>query len=133
MSNSSWYRASSPERARSLSEERLILECSELVYEAMDRAGVATKQELAALLGVSKNEVGQRLSGRRNLTIRTLAAMLHVLGAEVSIQLKNDDKATAAEAEPVRYLPPVHVPANRGYRAAPVQVPHFSDKLDKVH
>ena len=72
-----------------LSEERLILTCTELVYEAMDDAGVETKQQLAELLGVSKNEVGQRLSGRRNLTVKTLAGMLHVLGKEAEISLRS--------------------------------------------
>lgn len=82
-----WFE-SSPETERMLSEERLILACTELVHEAMDDAGVETKQQLAELLGVSKNEVGQRLSGRRNLTVKTLAGMLHVLGKEAEISLR---------------------------------------------
>lgn len=78
----------SSEMERMLSEERLILTCTELVYEAMEDAGIDTKQQLAELLGVSKNEVGQRLSGRRNLTVKTLAGMLHVLGKEAEISLR---------------------------------------------
>jgi len=84
---SSWFEVT-PENESMLSEERLILACTELVYEAMDGAGVETKQQLAELLGVSKNEVGQRLSGRRNLTIKTLAAMLHSLGSEAQVSLR---------------------------------------------
>lgn len=83
---SDWFRVT-PESERLLSEERLILSATEQVYEAMEYAGV-TKKTLADRLGVSKSEIGQRLSGRRNLTVRSLAAMLHELGCEATLALR---------------------------------------------
>jgi plasmid maintenance system antidote protein VapI len=83
---SSWFR-STPESEALLAEERLVLSATEMVYEAMERAGV-NKQELAEMLDVQPSEVSQRLSGRRNLTLRTLARMLHVLGKRAELNLK---------------------------------------------
>lgn len=83
---SDWFTVT-PERDRLLSEERLILNATEKVYEALDCANVS-KKSLAEKLGISKSEVGQRLSGRRNLTIRSLASMLHALGYEATIGIR---------------------------------------------
>ncbi len=116
---SSWFEVT-PENERMLSEERLILACTELVYEAMDAAGVETKQELASLLGVSKNEVGQRLSGRRNLTVKTLAAMLHVLGKEAHVSLSPITPVTDA-TESFRLSQPMTVTTG-AYTAVPMQI-----------
>jgi hypothetical protein len=43
--------------------------------------------DLAKLLSVRASEVTQRLSGGRNLTLRTLAEMLDVLGYDVHLSL----------------------------------------------
>lgn len=123
---SSWFEVT-PESSQMLSEERLILACTELVYQAMDEAGVETKQELANLLGVSKNEVGQRLSGRRNLTVKTLAAMLHVLGKEADVTLRPIRKYEQESDEEAGMLH-VHAhttqrkAANRSYSTARVTI-----------
>lgn len=81
-----WFRVT-PESERLLSEERLILSATEQVYEAMEHAK-ASKKDLADRLAVSKSEIGQRLSGRRNLTVRSLAAMLHELGFEATLAIR---------------------------------------------
>lgn len=80
---------------RLLAEERLILAATELVVEAMDRQGV-TRKDLAARLGVTAGEITQRLSGTRNLTLRSFAAMLHALdaAATVAIEYRDTDGAT---------------------------------------
>ncbi|MGV0778744.1 helix-turn-helix domain-containing protein [Mycolicibacterium elephantis] len=83
---SSWFRSTQTSEAL-LAEERLVLSATEMVHEAMAAAD-KNKQELAELLGVRPSEVSQRLSGRRNLTLRTLARMLHVLGFRVELKLK---------------------------------------------
>lgn len=83
---SDWFTVT-PESERLLSEERLILAATEQVYEAMECAN-ASKKDLAERLSVSKSEIGQRLSGRRNLTVRSLAAMLHVLGFEATLTIR---------------------------------------------
>jgi transcriptional regulator with XRE-family HTH domain len=82
----SWFR-SNPDSEAVLAEERLLLSATEAVEEAMVRAG-KNRQQLAELLNVRPTEVSQRLSGRRNLTLRTLARMLHVLGMRVELRLK---------------------------------------------
>ena len=75
------------EYVRLLAEERLMLAATELIAEAMERQGVNRKQ-LAEKLGVSQGEVTQRLSGTRNLTLRSLADMLHVLDAEAKVVIR---------------------------------------------
>jgi transcriptional regulator with XRE-family HTH domain len=46
-----------------------------------------SRSDLAKLLSVRASEVTQRLSGGRNLTLRTLAEMLDVLGYDVHLSL----------------------------------------------
>lgn len=82
----SWFE-STPDREAMLAEERLMLSATEIVHEAMDNAGI-NKRELAARLNVKPSEISQRLSGRRNLTFRTFAAMLHKLGMRAELTLR---------------------------------------------
>lgn len=74
---SDWFR-STPDSERLLAEERVVLAATELICEAMERRGIS-RAELAAKVGVSASEITQRLSGRRNLTLRRLADMLHAM------------------------------------------------------
>lgn len=66
--------------------ECLILEATEAISLAMEKAGV-NKKELADLLNRSPAHVTKVLQGR-NLTLRTIAHMLEVLGYEAKITLK---------------------------------------------
>lgn len=75
-----------------LAEERIILQVTELIAEAIEHRGM-TRKQLADALGVSQAEVTQRLSGRRNLTLRSVAAMLHALDAEVEVEIKYHGEA----------------------------------------
>jgi transcriptional regulator with XRE-family HTH domain len=93
----SWFR-STPESEAALAEERLVLSATEAVEEALARAGM-NKQQLAELLKVRPTEISQRLSGRRNLTLRTLARMLHVLGMRAELTLKPALPAVSQTAE----------------------------------
>lgn len=86
---SSWF-TSTPESEAALAEERLVLSATEMVYEALEHTG-HSKKFLAGKLGVSRSEVSQRLNGKRNLTLRTLAAMLHQLGMKAELSLKPAD------------------------------------------
>lgn len=74
-----------------IAEERVVLATAELLAEAMERRGL-TQAQVAKALGVSASEVSQRLSGRRNLSLRSLARMLHVLGFGVETTLQGIER-----------------------------------------
>lgn len=80
----SWFRET-PESLRLVAEEAALLDASELVAECLEERQV-TRSVLADRLGVSRSEITQRLNGKRNLTVRTLGAMLHELGYRLSFQ-----------------------------------------------
>jgi transcriptional regulator with XRE-family HTH domain len=75
---------SDPEGARLLAQEGLILDATERIVELMIESGV-TRTEMAERLGKSKAYITQLLSGSRNMTLRTLADLFHVLGHQVSL------------------------------------------------
>ena len=83
----SWFRETD-ESLRLLSEERLLVTATELVSNGIERRGF-TRTALADALGVKLSEISQRLSGKRNLTLRTFASMLHALGYEADIVLRD--------------------------------------------
>jgi transcriptional regulator with XRE-family HTH domain len=85
---SSWFR-DTPETAALLEEERLVVAATEAISEAMDKQGI-NKRELAERLNVRPSEISQRLSGRRNLTLRSLAAMLHAVGVRARLSLEDE-------------------------------------------
>ncbi|MEU3014951.1 helix-turn-helix domain-containing protein [Nocardia asteroides] len=78
-----WFRRTSEAEAL-FAEERLLLSATEMVHGALDAKGMS-KKRLAELLDVTPTEVSQRLSGRRSLTLRSLARMMHVLGYRVRL------------------------------------------------
>ncbi|MFI5503473.1 helix-turn-helix domain-containing protein [Nocardia asteroides] len=78
-----WFRRT-PEAEALFAEERLLLSATEMVHAALDAKRVS-KKKLAELLEVTPTEVSQRLSGRRNLTLRSLARMMQVLGYRVRL------------------------------------------------
>lgn len=84
---SGWFKDNEESR-RLVAQERLIVEAAELVSEAADRRG-ASRAELSRRIGVKAAEVSQRLGGRRNLTLRSLADMLHVLDFDVELRLRD--------------------------------------------
>ena len=74
-----------PEFRRLLAQEELILEVTEVLCGLLEEEKISRK-ELADRLGTSKGFVSQLLNGGRNLTLRTVADILHVLGYKVSIR-----------------------------------------------
>lgn len=68
-----------PEVRRTFEEELLFGESTDTVEALLESIGVS-QRELAARLGVSEGRVSQVLSGRENITLRTLAAMGWALG-----------------------------------------------------
>jgi AraC-like DNA-binding protein len=88
-----WFR-STPESECLLSEERVLLEMSELVCEALERRGLS-RSALADRLEISRSEVSQRLGGQRNLSLRSLASMPSISGSrrDLSTDVPTRDSA----------------------------------------
>jgi len=81
-----------PEFARLMAHGDLIMEVTETLCELLEIEKVSRK-ELADRLGKSKGFVSQLLNGGRNLTLRTVADILHVLGYKVALKpLKEEVK-----------------------------------------
>jgi transcriptional regulator with XRE-family HTH domain len=73
-----------PEFARLMAQGDLIMEVTETLCGLPEKEGVSRK-ELADRLGKTKGFVSQLLNGGRNLTLRTVADILHVLGYKVTL------------------------------------------------
>ena len=73
-----------PEFLKLLSQEELILEVTETICDLLEIEKVSRKN-LADRLGKTKGFVSQLLNGGRNLTLRTVADILHVLGYRASL------------------------------------------------
>lgn len=91
-----WFRRT-PEAEALVAEERLVLAATEMVHEALETTGT-TKRKLAEKLGVRPTEISQRLSGRRNLTLRSLAQMMNALGYDVKLEAIKPVDMDAADA-----------------------------------
>jgi transcriptional regulator with XRE-family HTH domain len=69
-----------------LAEEQLILAAQMMIIRAMKDASI-TQKELASRLNVSHSYVSQMLgNSARNLTLRTVARVFHVLGLHTQIK-----------------------------------------------
>ena len=79
-----------PQFARLLAQEELILEVTETLCALLEKEQVS-RAELARRLGKSKGFVSQLLNGGRNLTLRTLADVLSVLGYKLKLQPEKTD------------------------------------------
>jgi len=73
-----------PEFRRLLSIEALVAEASELIAKLMTEQHVS-KADLARRLKKSRAWVTQLLSGKANMTVRTLAEVVYTLDAEVKL------------------------------------------------
>ena len=76
-----------PEALRILAEERAVVQAAELISAGIEATGLR-RRDLADKLGISPSELSQRLGGKRNLTLRSLAAMVHELGCELEIRAR---------------------------------------------
>ena len=77
-----------PEFRKLLSVEALAAEASEAIARLMAEQGVS-KADLARRLDKSRAWVTQLLSGRANMTVRTLAEVVHALDAEVKLHTQS--------------------------------------------
>ena len=74
-----------PEFAKLMAQGDLIMEVTETLCGLLEKEKVSRK-ELAERLGKTKGFVSQLLNGGRNLTLRTVADILHVLGYKVALK-----------------------------------------------
>lgn len=96
-----------PEFRRLLSIEALVTEASEMIARLMAEQNVS-KADLARKLNKSRAWVTQLLSGKANMTVRTLAEVVYALDAEVKLNAqppswKMAGKPLGAGWQPVVY------------------------------
>jgi len=82
-----------PQFAKLMAQGDLIMEVTETLCELLEKEKISRK-ELADRLGKSKGFVSQLLNGGRNLTLRTVADILHVLGYKIILQPVKLDSQT---------------------------------------
>jgi transcriptional regulator with XRE-family HTH domain len=118
-----------PEFRKLLAQEELILEVTETICELLEDEKVSRKG-LADRLGKTKGFVSQLLNGGRNLTLRTVADILHVLGYKVSLtpqKLKQKSNIIEFQTFQDRYV----MPKNPTYKWGELKS-SFPDNYPKI-
>jgi transcriptional regulator with XRE-family HTH domain len=87
-----------PEFRRLYVIEGLVADASETIARLMAEQNV-TKAELAKRLKKSRSWVTQMLSGKANLTVRTLAEAAFALGAELKLDAQRQNRRKAADVD----------------------------------
>jgi len=92
---------SDPEVRRAYEEELLYGEATNTVAALLESLAIS-KQELSERLGVTPGRVSQVLSGKTNLTLRTLASLAWALGMHVTLAIEPmaNREGTPAENDP---------------------------------
>lgn len=128
----SWYPESAKAR-RLLAQERLAIRTIEAISEAIDRRGV-TRRRLAGALQVKPSEISERLSGRRNMTLRSVADMLDALDFDLEVRLR-DRYATAQQLRTVVFNldGPLIQDVRPGGDSASEVAPRYQQHLQLVH
>ena len=80
---------SSTENRRLLNQEKLIMEVTEALSEAIEKRGL-TRSEVAKRLGKTKGFVSQLLAGGRNLTLRTVADLADAIGISLKVAVHGE-------------------------------------------
>ena len=111
-------------KRRLLAQEILILDATETVCEWLAAEGLS-RADLANRLGRSPAYVSQLLNGSRNMTLRTLADMAHVLNRKVQI---SSDRMGEWN-RPVSFSDEVH----RRQPSIPSTVGESESPSDEVH
>lgn len=89
MAMNDWIASKDESFKRLVRQEELILDVTDALTLALDRAGV-TKSELARRLGRSPGFVSQVLGGGRNLTLRTISDFAGALSLRPALELRVD-------------------------------------------
>ena len=98
------------------------MEVTETLCELLEKEKISRK-ELADRLGKSKGFVSQLLNGGRNLTLRTVADILHVLGYKACPhtlikKVSKDKKAMSLNFR----TQPIQFPRVPGYNWEPLEI-----------
>jgi len=78
---------------RMMAQEKFILSATESICGIMNKNQI-TRSDLAKNLGKTKGYVTQVLSGNRNITLRTLADIIHCLGYVAHIKIEKEREAS---------------------------------------
>lgn len=121
---SGWFQRvlDDPKRRQVFEEERLILSVAEGIWEAMDQSCV-TRAEIADRLGTTRANITQLLSGSRNMTLKSLAALSYACGVRVSLSFQPVPEPTGATSdyESQRNYPDTPAVADRGGDRPPMR------------
>lgn len=107
-------------------EEAAMVDASELIAAALVASGLS-KTELARRLGVSKSEVSARLAGERNITVRKLAATLHVLGQSLELKVRAPLVQSAERQRYAAWTAPHEPHEKEGHRHATGALEYFDE------
>lgn len=78
----------SPEYKKLIAQESLICDATELICERMIEVGI-TRADLARRIGKTRGFITQILSGKRNMTLRTLSDLAFALDMDITIARKD--------------------------------------------
>ena len=108
---------------RLLSVEALVADAAEVIARLMAEQNLS-KADLARRLNKSRAWVTQLLSGKANMTVRTLAKVVHTLGAEMKLQAQPlSCEASGKQLGRGHADYPVSSPRSRYYYNQPPPVP----------
>lgn len=116
------------EYAVAYSEEAAMVDASELIANALERSSMS-KSELARALNVSKSEITARLKGERNITVRSLAKTLHVLGEKLELRSVSTVKSHEGTRGRLVHIEQYRaIRHQRAHQNSSPQVPRFTEK-----
>jgi transcriptional regulator with XRE-family HTH domain len=119
-----------PEFARVMAQGDLIMEVTETLCEVLEKEKVSRK-ELADRLGKSKGFVSQLLNGGRNLTLRTVADILHVLGYKIALKPYKEE-LKRQESNVIEFRTRHTNPKNLEQNWGPIKIPRADNYPDKL-
>jgi transcriptional regulator with XRE-family HTH domain len=125
---------SDPEARRVYEEELLIGEATETIGALLSHIGL-NQRELARRMGVTAGRVSQVLSGRENLTLKTLSTMAWALGIRFGLtpEPMADRRGTPAAGDPPlpAWIDRLPTPQRPRFVATSVSVPSLAKPIAK--
>ena len=89
-----WYEPT-PEDEIVFAQEMLQIAVSEAINGVMEKTGV-NRAELARRCGITRSALSQSLSGRRSMTLVTIAKILHALNFHLEVKAIADEQPEPA-------------------------------------